>query len=118
MTLLTVQNLHARYGAITALKGIDLRVEEGELVALVGANGAGKTTTLAAIAGAHRSYTGTVMLEGTRIDNKSSPEIARRGIALVPEDRGNFPILTVVVDIQMGYFPQLHKVRVTATRSS
>ena len=116
MTLLTVQNLHARYGAITALKGIDLRVEEGELVALVGANGAGKTTTLAAIAGAHRSYTGTVMLEGTRIDNKSSPEIARRGIALVPEDRGIFPSLTVDENLQLGSYLQHRKDQVAAQR--
>ncbi len=116
MSLLTVQNLRARYGAITALKGVDLRVEEGELVALVGANGAGKTTTLAAIAGSHRSHSGTVMLDGKRIDNKSSPEIARLGIALVPEDRGIFPSLTVDENLQLGAYRQQRKDQVAEQR--
>src|SRR5699024_1306339 len=104
MSLLEVENLRARYGAITALKGIDLRVEEGELVALVGSNGAGKTTTLAAIAGSHRASGGTIHLDGKPIHNKPSPEISRRGIALVPEDRGVFPSLTVDENLQLGSF--------------
>lgn len=104
MSLLEVENLRARYGAITALKGIDLRVEEGELVALVGSNGAGKTTTLAAIAGSHRASGGTIHLDGKPIHNKPSPEISRRGIALVPEDRGVFPSLTVDENLQLGSY--------------
>src|SRR5690625_4929450 len=104
MSLLKVENLRARYGAITALKGIDLRVEEGELVALVGANGAGKTTTLAAIAGSHRAHAGTVVFDGREIQSRRSAEIARRGIALVPEDRGIFPSLTVDENLKLGAY--------------
>ena len=109
MSLLEVEDLRARYGAITALKGIDLRVEEGELVALVGSNGAGKTTTLAAIAGSHRASGGTIHLDGKPIHNKPSPEISRRGIALVPEDRGVFPSLTVDENLQLGSYFQSDK---------
>lgn len=99
-----MNDLRVRYGAITALKGIDLRVEEGELVALVGANGAGKTTTLAAIAGAHRASGGTVKFDGREIQARRSAEIARRGIALVPEDRGIFPSLTVDENLRLGSY--------------
>lgn len=104
MSLLEVTDLRVRYGAIPAVKGIDLRVEEGELVAVVGANGAGKTTTLAAIAGAHRAYAGTVVFDGHQIQRKRSAEIARRGIALVPEDRGIFPSLTVDENLRLGSY--------------
>lgn len=104
MTLLDVSELHVRYGAIPALKGIDLTVDEGELVALVGANGAGKTTTLAAIAGAHRAHSGKVIFDGQEIQGRRSAEIARQGIALVPEDRGIFPSLTVDENLRLGAF--------------
>lgn len=97
-------DLHVKYGAILALKGIDLRVEEGELVAVIGANGAGKTTTLAAIAGAHRASAGTIILDGHQIQRRRSAEIARRGIALVPEDRGIFPSLTVDENLRLGSY--------------
>lgn len=117
MSLLKVENLSARYGAITALKDIDLRVEDGELVALVGSNGAGKTTTLAAIAGSHRAHSGTVLLDGEPIHNKSSPEIARRGISLVPEDRGVFPSLTVDENLQLGSYFQSDKKLVAEQRT-
>lgn len=111
MSLLKVEGLRARYGAITALKGVSLRVEEGELVALVGSNGAGKTTTLAAIAGSHRASGGTIHLDGNPIHNKPSPEISRRGIALVPEDRGVFPSLSVSENLQLGSYFQTDKGR-------
>lgn len=104
MTLLEVTDLHVRYGAIPALKGIDLRVAEGELVSVVGANGAGKTTTLAAIAGAHRVFSGSITLEGVPIHRRRSADIARRGIALVPEDRGIFPSLTVDENLRLGSY--------------
>ncbi|OAV51032.1 ABC transporter ATP-binding protein [Enteractinococcus helveticum] len=104
MSLLEVTDLHVRYGAIPALKGIDLRVEEGELVAVVGANGAGKTTTLSAIAGAHRASRGTITLDGKEIQRRRSAEIARRGISLVPEDRGIFPSLTVDENLRLGSY--------------
>lgn len=104
MSLLEVTGLHVRYGAIRAIKGIDLHVEEGELVAVIGANGAGKTTTLAAIAGAHRASAGTITLEGREIQRRRSAEIARRGISLVPEDRGIFPSLTVDENLRLGSY--------------
>lgn len=104
MSLLEVTDLRVRYGAIPALKGIDLRVEEGELVAVVGANGAGKTTTLAAIAGAHRAHAGVITFDGHQIQRKRSAEIARRGVALVPEDRGIFPSLTVDENLRLGSY--------------
>lgn len=104
MSLLEVTDLHVRYGAITAIKGIDLHVDEGELVAVIGANGAGKTTTLAAIAGAHRASAGTITLDGREIQRRRSAEIARRGISLVPEDRGIFPSLTVEENLRLGSY--------------
>lgn len=97
-------DLHVRYGAITAIKGLNLRVDEGELVAVIGANGAGKTTTLAAIAGAHRASAGRIILDGQEIQRRRSAEIARRGIALVPEDRGIFPSLTVDENLRLGSY--------------
>ena len=104
MSLLETKDLTVRYGAVAAVKGVDLRVGEGELVALIGSNGAGKTTTLAAIAGAKRPHAGTVTFEGREIQNRRSAEIARRGIALVPEDRGIFPSLTVDENLRLGSY--------------
>lgn len=104
MSLLEVSDLRVRYGAIQAVKGISLTVEKGELVALVGANGAGKTTTLAAIAGAHRAYAGSIVFDGVPIHVRRSADIARRGIALVPEDRGIFPSLTVDENLRLGSY--------------
>ncbi|WP_111721004.1 ABC transporter ATP-binding protein [Homoserinimonas sp. OAct 916] len=104
MSLLELSNVHVRYGAITALKGLDLRVEQGELVALVGSNGAGKTTTLSAIAGVHKASTGSIVFDGKPIHAKRSADIARRGIALVPEDRGIFPSLTIEENLRLGSY--------------
>ncbi len=104
MSLLELSNVSVRYGAITALKGLDLRVEQGELVALVGSNGAGKTTTLSAIAGVHKAATGTITFDGKPIHTRRSVEIARRGIALVPEDRGIFPSLTIEENLRLGSY--------------
>lgn len=104
MSLLEVENLRVRYGAITAVKGLDLVVNEGELVALVGSNGAGKTTTLSAIAGVHKPQTGTIVFDGQAIHNRRSADIARRGIALVPEDRGIFPSLTIAENLKLGSY--------------
>lgn len=106
MSLLKVQNLVVRYGAITAVKGVSLDVAEGELVAIIGSNGAGKTTTLAAIAGAQRAHSGTVTFAGVDITGKPSHEIARRGVSLVPEDRGIFPSLTVEENLRLGSYFQ------------
>jgi branched-chain amino acid transport system ATP-binding protein len=104
MSLLELSNVHVRYGAITALKGLDLRVEQGELVALVGSNGAGKTTTLSAIAGVRKPSTGSIVFDGKPTHSRRSADIARRGIALVPEDRGIFPSLTISENLRIGSY--------------
>ena len=104
MTLLALEGLEVAYGGIRAVKGIDLTVDKGELVCLIGANGAGKTTTLRAITGLVRPAKGRVVYEGGDIGGRRSFEIARRGLALVPEGRGVFPQLTILENLAMGAF--------------
>ena len=102
--MLAVRNIHARYGAIRALRGITLDVSEGELVALIGVNGAGKSTTLATIAGVLHPVEGTITLEGDSIVGKTPEAIARRGISLVPEGREILASLTVEENLRLGAF--------------
>ncbi len=103
MPLLALEKVEVHYGGIRAVKGIDLVVEKGELVCLIGANGAGKTTTLRAITGlAHAG--GRILHDGTDIAGAKPHEIARRGIALVPEGRGVFPQLTIDENLAMGAY--------------
>ena len=104
MSLLELTDLSVRYGAIRAVNNLHLRVEQGELVALVGSNGAGKSTTLSAIAGVHKPTSGTIVFDGKPIHAKRSADIARRGIALVPEDRGIFPSLTIEENLRLGAY--------------
>lgn len=102
--MLRVDHLRVRYGAIAALHDISLRVEEGELVALLGLNGAGKTTTLSAIAGVVRPVSGSIMFRDQSLIGKSPEAILRLGIAVVPEGRDIFPSLTVEENLRMGAF--------------
>jgi branched-chain amino acid transport system ATP-binding protein len=102
--ILSVEQLQVAYGGIRAVKGIDLKVEQGELVCLIGANGAGKTTTLRAITGLVRAAAGTVRYDGTDITRLKPHEIARRGLALVPEGRGVFAQLTIEENLAMGAY--------------
>ena len=95
MTLLLVENLEARYGQLQAVRGVDLSIEPGETIALVGANGAGKTTLLRTIAGAHRLSSGRIVFKGADIGERSAHARAALGIALVPEGRRLFSRLTV-----------------------
>lgn len=104
MALLSLKNLHVGYGGIKAVKGIDLDVNEGELVTLIGANGAGKTTTLKAIVGLLRPTEGTINYDGQNIVALASHRIAARGLVLVPEGRGVFPSLTIEENLQMGAY--------------
>ena len=92
------------YGGIRAVKGIDLAVESGETVCLIGANGAGKTTTLRAITGLVRSAGGRIRYGGDDIGKLRVHEIAQRGLALVPEGRGVFPQLTIEENLAMGAY--------------
>jgi branched-chain amino acid transport system ATP-binding protein len=102
MALLELSGLHTYYGHIHALKGVDLTVEEGEIVTLVGANGAGKSTTLRTISGMIRPRRGHVRLEGRDITGMKPHEIAALGIGHVPEGRRIFPQLTVRENLEMG----------------
>lgn len=101
-TLLEIKGLFARYGAGDVLKGIDLSVGEGEIVALLGSNGAGKTTTLRAISGLVPNVEGSITLGGEQILGRKSEAIVRLGISHVPEGRRIFPGLTVRENILLG----------------
>ena len=94
-TLLEVDELDCRYGLLQAVRGVSLRVDQGETVALIGANGAGKTTLLRAIAGAHRPHAGRVLLDGADVTALPAHRRVGLGVALVPEGRRLFPGLTV-----------------------
>ena len=102
--MLELKNIHARYGAITALRGISIEVAEGELVALLGVNGAGKSTTLATVAGVLRPWQGSIHFLGQSILGKAPEQIAGLGISLVPEGRDIFPSLTVEENLRLGAY--------------
>lgn len=104
MSLLEIKGLKVSYGGIAAVRGIDLAVEPGELVAIIGANGAGKTTTLKALAGMLRAASGSVHYDGRSITAVPSHKLTQQGIALVPEGRGIFTRLTVEENLAMGAF--------------
>ncbi len=114
MTLLEVNNLHAYYGNIHALKGISLSVEKGEIVTLIGGNGAGKTTTLRTISGLLRPQPGAIRLAGEDLSQFKAHELVSKGIAMVPEGRGVFAKLTVVENLEMGAFHRNDKAGINA----
>ena len=114
MSLLTLEGLQVAYGGIRAVKGVDLTVEPGELVCLIGANGAGKTTTLKAITGIVHAAAGRVIYDGTDLVGRKVHEIARRGLAMVPEGRGVFAQLTIAENLAMGAFPRSDRKAVAA----
>jgi branched-chain amino acid transport system ATP-binding protein len=101
--MLQIRNLNVSYGAISAVRGIDLDVAEGEIVALVGANGAGKTTVARAIAGL-LPYHGEILYAGRRLKPNSAERNLRLGIALVPEGRGILASMTVGENLLMGIY--------------
>jgi branched-chain amino acid transport system ATP-binding protein len=102
MTLLEVSGIHTRYGAIEALKGVSLTVDEGEVVTLIGANGAGKSTTLKTIAGVVRPRAGEIRLFGERVTGASAEAMVGRGVALVPEGRQIFGRMSVHENLLIG----------------
>jgi branched-chain amino acid transport system ATP-binding protein len=104
MALLELNNVHAYYGKIHALKGISITVNSGEIVTLIGSNGAGKTTTLRTIAGLMQPRQGSVMFAGENVYLSKPYEIISKGISMVPEGRGIFAKMTVVENLQMGAF--------------
>ncbi len=104
MAMLEIQDVHAYYGKIHALKGISLTVEEGEIVTLIGANGAGKSTTLKTISGLVKPRQGRVLLEGEDLAPYKAHEIVYKGVSMVPEGRGVFSKLTVAENLDMGAY--------------
>lgn len=102
--LLSIHHLTVAYGGIHAVRGLSLEVAAGEMVCLIGANGAGKTTTLKAISGLLAPANGTIHFDGNQISGCASHEIARSGLALVPEGRGIFPRMSVIENILMGAY--------------
>ncbi len=102
--MLTVSDLHLRYGKVNALRGVSLRVERGEIVALIGANGAGKTTTLKTISGLIRPFAGQIRFDGVDITRAAPRDILDAGIAHCPEGRRIFPHLSVRDNLELGAF--------------
>ena len=100
--MLKVENLHVKYGAIHAVKGIDLEVKEGEIVTLIGANGAGKSSTLKAISGLEKAAEGSITFNGQPLNKLSARNIMKLGISHVPEGRRIFAGLTVLENLEMG----------------
>ena len=109
MALLEVNNVHAYYGNIHALKGISLTVDEGEIVSLIGGNGAGKTTTLRTISGLLKPRVGSVTMGGLDLTQYKAHDLVSKGIAMVPEGRGVFARLTVAENLKMGAFHRSDK---------
>ncbi len=106
MNALEITNLQAAYGKIQVLWGIDLHVQEGEFVTVVGSNGAGKTTMLRTISSLIRATNGNVQLFGQSITNASSSQIVKAGLAHVPEGRQLFPLMSVADNLELGASPK------------
>ena len=104
MALLELKDVRVRYGAVEALKGISLEVNEGEIVTLLGANGAGKTTTLRTISGLLRPHTGQILFEGQPITSVPAHQVLGIGIGHVPEGRRVFPQMSVLENLEMGAY--------------
>jgi branched-chain amino acid transport system ATP-binding protein len=108
--LLVVENIHAGYGAITALKNVSLEVNSAEIVTIIGANGAGKTSTLMCISGVNRIRAGKILFQGEEIQHLQPHEIVQRGLCQSPEGRKVFPRLTVLENLQMGAYTRHDKI--------
>lgn len=102
--MLQIEDLHVYYGAINALKGISFHLDQGEIVALIGANGAGKTTTLNTLSGILRARQGKIYFQGEDITMIPAEEIVRKGIIHVPEGRKIFATLSVMENLEIGAY--------------
>jgi branched-chain amino acid transport system ATP-binding protein len=109
--MLELRNVSSSYGAIEALKSINLRIDSGEIVTLIGANGAGKSTTLRNITGLVPAASGEIFFEGVQLNGVPTHRIAAMGISLVPEGRAIFANLTVSENLDMGAYLQKNKSR-------
>jgi len=115
MTMLSVDNVELYYDHVYALKGVSLELNQGETVALIGANGAGKSSILRAITGLKKIRQGSIAFEGERIDGLDPSEVVRRGIAMVPEGRRVFPLMSVRDNLMMGAFSRSDNAGIRAT---
>jgi len=110
--MLTLENISVSYGAIRALKGVSMHVEQGEVVTLIGANGAGKTTTLRTVTGLLSPTEGRILFEGQEISGKPTHQLVARGISMSPEGRGVFANLTVRENLMMGAYLKKNKAEI------
>ena len=113
-TLLKITGLQVAYGGIKAVKGVDLHVNEGELVTLIGSNGAGKTTTMKAITGTLPLAAGDIEYLGNSIKGKGAWDLVKDGLAMVPEGRGVFARMTIIENLQMGAYIRNDKEEIAA----
>ena len=111
--MLSVHKLEVAYGGIKAVKGVDLEIGRGEVVALIGANGAGKSSTLKGLSGLLKPSAVRIDYDGAEITGKPAYHLVRRGLAMVPEGRGVFPRLTVVENLAMGAYIHDDKAAIT-----
>ena len=115
MSMLEIRDLNVYYGMIHAIKGVSFDVEEGEIIALIGANGAGKTTILHTISGLLQPKKGSIMFEGTDITKVPAHKIVNMGMAHVPEGRRVFSQMTVYQNLKMGAYSRSDKSEIEAT---
>mgnify|MGYP001134999822 FL=1 len=110
--MLEIQDLNVYYGGIHALKDISLKINEGEIVTLIGANGAGKTTTLRTISGIKKAQSGTILYEGKNLESYSASNIVKLGISHVPEGRRVFSTMSVYENLEIGAFLRKDKAEI------
>lgn len=116
--MLDFKDVELYYDHVYALKGVSLKVNQGETVALIGANGAGKSSILRAITGLAKPLEGSVTFEGERVDGTDPSDIVKRGIAMVPEGRRVFPFMSVKDNLMMGAFTRNDKADIQVTLDS
>ncbi len=116
--MLSFDNVELYYDHVYALKGVSIELNEGETVALIGANGAGKSSILRAITGLRKIKSGQITYMGDRLDGTSAPEVVRKGIAMVPEGRRVFPLMSVKDNLLMGAFTRSDKPGIEQTLES
>jgi len=114
MALLEIEGVDAFYGRIQALRGVTIRVDKGEVVALIGSNGAGKTTTLRTISGLMHPQSGTISFDGVDITHTAPSKIVEMGISQSPEGRRLFPRMTVLDNLFMGAYSRTDKAGITS----